>query len=271
MKLWLPARRDVASFAGVFGLLGAVYLLPPDTALRDVRAAGILRACLPQFYPPLVSGNAAAPGIDVELLQRVAAEIGIRLEVVTNADMGSDFNPRAWRLTRAQCSVIAGGVADSRTTRSFLDVTPPHASTGWAWVAARRTEDLHGQEVCVLVSATGLDRLALSTWLRAAKARVTIEADPKDLVNDVEQGRCVAGITERLLALQLAAQSGLSVGWMPKDLVRYPLVFGLWKGDLTLKRAIVAAMNRLMLSGELANIEARYIPAASIDQNEVDE
>ena len=61
MKLWLPARRDIISFAGVFGLLGAVYLLPPDTALSQVRAAGTLRVCLPPFYPPLVTGDPSAP------------------------------------------------------------------------------------------------------------------------------------------------------------------------------------------------------------------
>ena len=63
MAIWLPQRRDIISFAGVFGLLGAVYLLPPDTALRQVRAAGTLRVCLPPSYPPLVTGNPDAPGM----------------------------------------------------------------------------------------------------------------------------------------------------------------------------------------------------------------
>jgi hypothetical protein len=45
-------------------------------------------------------------------------------------------------------------------------------------------------------------------------------------------------------------------------------VFGLWKGDLTLKRAIVAAMTRIEASGEMAAIMARYIPGASNNQPE---
>ena len=61
MKIWLPQRRDVISFAGVFGLLGAVYLLPPDTALQQVHAAGTLRVCMPPSYPPLVTGDPSAP------------------------------------------------------------------------------------------------------------------------------------------------------------------------------------------------------------------
>ncbi len=47
---------------------------------------------------------------------------------------------------------------------------------------------------------------------------------------------------------------------MPAELGRYPVVLGLWKGDLTLKRAIVSAMERMRRSGELATIVARYIP-----------
>jgi ABC-type amino acid transport substrate-binding protein len=266
MKLWRPARRDVISFAGVFGLLGAVYLLPPDTALHDVRTQGTLRACLPPSYPPLVTGDPAMPGIDVDLLRAVAGEIGVQLEVVTNASMGTDFNPRAWRITRAQCEIIAGGVAGSTTTRSFLETTPAYAATGWAWLAAHADADLHGKKIGILDSATGLDRLALSAWLRAAKAQISIVANGADLVDGVKQGRFDAGVTERLLAVQLAAQSGLSVAWMPPELVRYPLVFGLWKGDLTLKRAIVAAMNDLQRSGEMARIEARYVPSVAHDQ-----
>jgi hypothetical protein len=53
------------------------------------------------------------------------------------------------------------------------------------------------------------------------------------------------------------------VGWMPAALDRYPVVLGLWKGDLTLKRAIVSAMRRMELSGEMATIMAQYIPGAS--------
>jgi hypothetical protein len=138
MAPWLPKRRDVITFSCVFGLLGAVYVLPPDTSLREVRAAGALRICLPPSYPPLVTGDPAAPGIDVELLQAVAREFDVRMVTVVNPVMGRDFNPRAWRINRAQCEVIAGGVIGSPTTRSFLDTTPAYAETGWAWIPRGR-------------------------------------------------------------------------------------------------------------------------------------
>src|SRR6202035_4065710 len=155
MALWVPQRRDVITFAGVFGLLGAVYLLPPDTSLREVRAAGTLRVCLPPSYPPLVTGDPAAPGIDIEMLQAIARDLGVRLATIVNPAMGRDFNPRAWRITRAQCDVLAGGVVGSATTRSFLDTTPAYAITGWAWLAPHPAEDLQGRRVGVLVGVSG--------------------------------------------------------------------------------------------------------------------
>jgi ABC-type amino acid transport substrate-binding protein len=249
------ARRDVITFAGVFGLLGAVYLLPPDTALQQVRAAGTLRACVPPTYPPLVTGNPAMPGVDVELLRAVAADLGVGLAIAGNPAMGTDFNPRAWHMTRAQCDIFAGGVAGSDATRSFLETTPPYAATGWAWIGRRPERD---QRVGVLVMATGLDRIALAAWLRAAAAQVTIISSTAELTDGLAQGRFDAGITERLLAQELASRNKIATGWMPPELVRYQLVFGLWKGDLTLKRAIVSAMEQLRRRGEIKEIEARY-------------
>jgi ABC-type amino acid transport substrate-binding protein len=264
MAFWLPQRRDVISFFGVFGLLGAVYLLPPDTALRQVRAAGTLRACLPPYYPPLVTGDPAAPGIDVDLLRAIARELGVRLVTVVNPDMGRDFNPRAWRITRAQCEVLAGGVVGSATTRSFLDTTQPYGTTGWAWISPHPEPAREASRFGVLVGVSGLDRVALAAWLRAKKAQVTIALDARELVQGLRNGFFDVGVTERLQAAALASPLGWAVGWMPAELGRYPLVLGLWKGDLTLKRAIVSAMARIKRSGELAAINARYMPSETV-------
>src|SRR6516165_4773094 len=250
MAHWLPHRRDVIAFAGLFGLLGAVYLLPPDTALRNVRAAGVLRVCMPVYYPPLVTGDPAAPGIDVEMLQAIAQDIGVRLATVANPLMGRDFNPRAWRITRAQCEVFAGGVVGSTITRSYLDTTPAYATTGWAILALRPGwSSLQDSRVGVLVALPGLDRIALATYLRRAKAQVTVTLDIDEFVQGLANGRFDVGITERLLAAELARQHEWSARWMPAELTRYSVVLGLWKGDLTLKRAVIWAMTGLRNSG----------------------
>jgi ABC-type amino acid transport substrate-binding protein len=266
----LPSKlKNGLVYALTFGLLGGVYALPPDTSLSEVRKSGLLRVCMPPSYPPLVTGNSEAPGIDVELVQAVARKIGVRMVVNLNQAMGLDFNPRNWRVTRAQCEVLAGGVVASPTTRSFLETSPSYAQTGWALVAPKPPADIQGRRVGVLTGISGLDRLALSRYLRAQAAEVTIVPNAAEFVQGLRAGRFDVGVTERLLGGQLAAREGWSVEWAAAELPRYPVVFGLWKGDLTLKRAIVSGLETLARDGEVAKIIARYIGdarAASLTQ-----
>jgi polar amino acid transport system substrate-binding protein/cystine transport system substrate-binding protein/membrane-bound lytic murein transglycosylase F len=179
--------------------------------------------------------------------------------------MGGDFNPRDWRVTRAQCEVLAGGVVASPLTRSFLETSPPYAQTGWALILRQPnadlqqpTVDVRRRHVGVFSAISGLDRLALSRYLRANDADVTIAADQAQFVQGLRDGRFDIGITERLLAEQIGSGEGWRVAWAPPELPRYPLALGLWKGDLTLKRAIGNALEELRQSGGLAKILSRY-------------
>jgi polar amino acid transport system substrate-binding protein/cystine transport system substrate-binding protein/membrane-bound lytic murein transglycosylase F len=253
--------RDISAIAAVLALRLAVTLLPPDTSLSEVRAVGSLRACVPPVYPPLVTGDADRPGIDVELLRAVAVHIGVGLVLNVNNAMGRDFNPRNWGLNRGQCQVIAGGVVDSVQTRSFLETGPPYAMTGWAVISPKPLKGLEGLSVGVLTLVSGLDRIGLASYLRRAGISAKVVLQPEDLVSGIAEGRFDAGITEALLASRLASDNGWTAAWMPPALERYNLVFGLWKGDLTLKRAIDQAFADLEADGTIAGILARYAGA----------
>jgi ABC-type amino acid transport substrate-binding protein len=264
---FLPAKlRNVLIYGLIFGLLAGVYALPPDTSLGEVRKSGLLRVCMPPNYPPLVTGNPDAPGIDVDLVTAMAGKLGLRLAVSLNQAMGQDFNPRNWRVTRAQCEVLAGGVVASPVTKSFLETSPPYAQTGWALVVPKPPASIQGRRVGVLAGISGLDRLALSRYLRAQGAEVIIAPNASEFVQGLRGGRFEIGVTERLMAGQLAAREGWSVEWAAAELPRYPLVLGLWKGDLTLKRAIVGSLETLAHDGEVAKILARYLGDARVER-----
>jgi polar amino acid transport system substrate-binding protein/cystine transport system substrate-binding protein/membrane-bound lytic murein transglycosylase F len=251
--------RDALGALPILGLLAAVYLLPPDTSLSETRRAGTLHVCMPPADPPYVSGDAKAPGIDVEILQALTRELGLMLAPVPEPAMGRDFNPRAWHITRAACEVVAGGVVASPMTRSFLETSPPYAQTGWALIAPQALTDLHGRKIGVFTPPGGLDRSALARQLRAAQAQVAIAASADALVAGLREGRFEAGITEKQLADQIGARERLRADWLPGDLPRYPVVFGLWKGDLTLKRAVSAGLDGLARDGTIAAILAKYV------------
>jgi ABC-type amino acid transport substrate-binding protein len=251
--------RDVLGALPIMGLLAAVYLLPPDTSLSEVRAAGALRVCMPPVHPPFVTGDANTPGIDVEILHALARELGLMLAAVEEPAMSRDFNPRSWHITRAACQLVAGGLAASPMTRSFLETSTPYAQTGWAVLAPKPIIGLRGLKIGVLAPASGLDRIALASRLRAEAAQVAILANAEALVMGLREGRFDAGVTEKLFADQIAAHEAWAADWLPGDLPRYPVAFGLWKGDLTLKRALAGGLARLERDGTLAAILARYL------------
>jgi polar amino acid transport system substrate-binding protein/cystine transport system substrate-binding protein/membrane-bound lytic murein transglycosylase F len=241
------------------GLLGAVYLLPPDTSLAELRRSGVLKACVPTERPPLVTADAAAPGLDVELLEALAADFGVDLALSPVPAMGQDFNPRSWHITRAQCAIIAGGVVASPETRSFLETSPAYAETGWILLAPAEIPDIDGRRVGVLATFQGFDRIALSRYLRDRSAKPVILRTPEELVSGLEEGRLDAAITEALLGRHIAAGRNWTITALPPPLERYEVVLGLWKGDLTLKRAVVRAFGRLEEDGRLAALRRRYL------------
>jgi polar amino acid transport system substrate-binding protein/cystine transport system substrate-binding protein/membrane-bound lytic murein transglycosylase F len=250
--------RNFGGIAVVVGLLLLVTFLPPDTSLAEVEANGAIRACVPTSYPPLVTGDPDRPGIDIEILRAVADHMGVALLLSPSDAMGRDFNPRNWAINRAKCQVLAGGVVDSTLTRSFLDTGPPYARTGWAILAPEPLQGIEGRTLGALTIISGLDRIGLSSYLRSRDVSVRVVRSGEALVEGIAGGELDGGITEALLAGWLAADNGWWVAAMPDELVRYNLVFGLWKGDLTLKRKIVRAFRQLDANGTLAEILDRY-------------
>ena len=255
-------RRLVVELSGlglIVVLLLLVGLVPPDTSLLEMRKTGALKVCVPTSYPPLVTGDPDQPGIDIEILLAVSDYIGVELLLSPNDAIGRDFNPLNWGITRGNCQVLAGGFIDSTLIRSFLDTGPPYAETGWAIVAPVPLEYISSLTVGVLTNISGLDRIGLSRSLRDQNVKVRVMRNSQELVDGIASGELDGGVTEALLAGKLATDKDWWTASLPDELARYNLVFGLWKGDLTLKRKIVQAFHQLESDGTLAAILERYV------------
>ncbi|KKB76708.1 hypothetical protein VW35_18330 [Devosia soli] len=257
MNRW---RAAAVNLGAVIVLLVAASLLPPDTSLSDRERSGVLKLCVPQSFPPLVTGDPEMPGYDVELAGAIASEMGLRLQVNTLPAIGRDYNPRNWSLTRAQCDIIGGGVADSAQTRSFLQTIPTDSRTGWIGISATGTMPETGSVVAVLPGTSGLDRVALSTWLRSQGLRGQLVRSPVQLSQDLASGVAQTAVTERFLANGLELDPAANKAfWLESDhFAPVSTALGLWKGDQTLKRAVEAATTRLEASGSLEKLRKRY-------------
>ncbi|WP_290689997.1 MULTISPECIES: substrate-binding periplasmic protein [unclassified Haematobacter] len=254
---WGPAIRNLGIVVVILALAG---LLPQDNSLAERRAAGVLKLCVPPAYPPLVTGEPDRPGYDVELARILADRVGLRLAVNVVPTIGRDFNPRNWNLTRAQCDMIGGGIADTPTARGFLQLLPTGERIGWLLLLPAGALPPSGSTLAVLPGASGLDRLALSAWMRAEGYRPLLVADGAALRTALLEGRAAAAVGENFaLSGQEGALPGFTAVW-PDDpaLAPVPLAFETWKGDVTLKRALTAALSDAAGREEIATLRNRY-------------
>jgi ABC-type amino acid transport substrate-binding protein len=249
-------RRSASIIAILAAFFGLFWVLPPDTSLAQVRRSGVLRACVPDLRPPLVTADPQRPGIEVDLLQAIAQHLGVTLVLERTSRMDLNFNPRDWHVSRAQCSVLAGGIVATRNTRNFLDTTPPYLETGWALL--RSGTDKSPKTVSVYPVSGGLDRIALARKLGALHIDAKIVSTPGELVDSIASGKVDGGVTEALTARGLAKNESWQVSWLSTDLGTQQVTFGLWKGDLTLKRAIVDALEQLRQSGRIETLLSTY-------------
>lgn len=256
-KRWLQVTINIAL---IVGLVTALSYLPPDTSLADRQKSGTLKLCVPPSYPPLVTNDPARPGFDIELARSIADTLHLRLAINVLPSIGKDFNPRNWSLTRAQCDIVAGGVADTEQTRGYLQTLTTGVETGWVGIS--RTGELPpaGSTVLVLPGTSGLNRVTLSTWLRSQGLRGQLAQGAAELLQALDGGLASAAITERFVAGALDPEvHGYQVFWLPQDAFsRMSMALALWKGDQTLRRAVGTALQDLQANGALEKLRRRY-------------
>jgi len=255
-KRWLQVAANLALVAaGLF----AVSFLPPDNSLADVRRTGVLKLCVPKEFPPLVQDDPQAPGFDIELMQKVAEDIGVRLTVNVMLSMGKDFNPRNWQLTRGQCNVIAGGVADTVQTRNFLQTIPTGAETGWVAISLTGEQPESRSTWAVWPGSAGLDRVSLSSWVREQGIRPVLMRSPAELSQLLQSGRVDGAIVERFVASSAGLPRDYRVTWLqPEQFGRYQMALGLWKGDQTLFRAVGRSVQKIKISNWFGGKNVQY-------------
>jgi polar amino acid transport system substrate-binding protein/cystine transport system substrate-binding protein/membrane-bound lytic murein transglycosylase F len=251
--------KDIVIVLLTIAPIALVYLLPPDTSFAEVQSAGTLTACVPSNFPPLAMPQAKDPGFDIALLQEITRRLGISLTLNVNPLIGRDFNPRNWGITRAGCQVVAGGIAVTPTTRSFLETISTGIETGWAVIQKTDAPLKKGARIGVYPGYGGLDRVSLSKLLRQHGVAVTLVSSAEALAQGLDDGTFDAAVSESLSVRNLLeVHPAWSVAWLPDALDRASLGLGLWKGDLTLKARIVDAFNAMVSEGFVRNLATHY-------------
>ena len=289
---WKHWRSTVINLGTIFVLLMAVSFLPADTSLSQIKDRGALKLCVPAGYPPFVTGDPQHPGYDIELVQAVADKIGVRLAVNKMESIGRDFNPRNWMLSRGQCDMLAGGVADTVRMRNFMQTIPTDIQLGWMLLSPDGHIPQKGDQIFVIPGNTGLNRLELSGWLRnqglnaqsismkAGEIQVAQQVFTA-IANGNVQGLVAENFTACSLLKAKGTETNVKASWVFSSETEktdgqtsssgvgetYSMALSLWKGDVTLKRAVEKALQQLDKDGKIAELREFYMGGSIICDN----
>lgn len=238
-------------------MLATAALASSDTSLHKVQAAGLLKVCVPFDHPPLSGKVAAKPGLEVELAQAVAKQMGLGLQL--DHVRGWELASLDQKVRRTQCQLIAGGVVDAEFHRQQLEFLSPSLDIGWAIVYSPEVPGLKGTRVTVYAGFPGLDRLALSRFLKGQGSEVVLVGSAKEFSQSLTSKQVQVGITDSLLARHIAAQHNFKVAWVPMVQPRYALkLLGVWKGERALKKEVMKAIGVLEQKGQIQALFTRY-------------
>lgn len=239
--------------------LGLVSVLDPGSARGDalarIRKAGVLRwGGDVQGGEPYVFLDPKDPdrqtGFEVELVQALATDLGVRAEFVQN-----DWPTLASTLDRGDFDIILNGWEDTPARRATQSLTRPYYHYGERLTVRRGTPaftlaDLRGRRVATLASTYAhhlLDRVG---------AQVLLYEGAEEPYLDLLAGRVEAVLLDDLIAERYAVSHPelVSLG----DVAVGGYVIAARKSEPELARALDGALARLEARGELTRILDRW-------------
>jgi ABC-type amino acid transport substrate-binding protein len=238
-----------------------------DSVLDEIKQRGELRVA-GVLYRPLIAPrpNGEYVGIDVEVLKRMAADLGVKLNIVNGefatavAGIASD----KWDIVPALC------ITDAR--KKVVDFSETYITIGATFVALKDSpknlttvESFNRPEVVFAVPAGSWSESVAMEGAPNATRKVFGQTTSSDLVQEVVAGRVDA------VVLDTPIQVTLALGAYPDKLRIVPgrdkplnikackVGYGYKKGDEKFGTYINGFLNKLRDNGELAKLNQEYM------------
>jgi len=236
----------------------AVFLAASASArtLAEVQARGAISLCANPDALPYASNRSELPGFQIEIARGLAAALGVKLEI--------DWIVSRMRAGLVDCDILLDTIVDPALSRGAIKVTRAYQRSGVALALApghdaiRRFVDLvPGQRIGVMVNSVA------SKLLNQRGLYTVPYAFEPDMIADLAKGDLdAAAISPATIAYYIHAH--------PESPLRYEHAYdsepelawsvaaGLRRSDDAMIDAINAALDRMISSGTLAQLYAKY-------------
>jgi ABC-type amino acid transport substrate-binding protein len=255
-QVGLTRWRIILPSIAVGGLvIAAIALQPrvePDRSLERIQQAGVLTVGLDPSYPPfeVVNGQGELAGLDVELVDEISRQLGVRVALVA-VDFGGIFDA----LAVGKFDAVIGGITPSPDQSTTIGFTRPYYDDGL--VVLTRAGD-SGQ---VLGYESGSDAELDLDLLRPNLSGFELRAfDDQDRMRSALEQHSLKGvILDAVTASEWASTApGLTV--QSRRLTSTPYSVATRAGDQALLRAIDQSLVQLEASGSIAALARKWLP-----------
>jgi ABC-type amino acid transport substrate-binding protein len=242
------------------GALIAVVLLNATPAiartLAEVEARGVISICANPDALPHASNKSDAPGFQVEMGRALADALGFRLQVEW-------IVPRL-RAGLVDCDLLFDTIVDTAIQRAPIKLSHAYQKSGVALafrsnvMTARGFDDVApGKRIGVMVSSLA------SKLLGQRGLRTVPYAFESEMIDDLAKGELDAcAVSPASIAYYVFKHPDAGLRYVhaydAEPELRWNLAIGLRRSDDALLDAVNAALDKLIDSGAVARIYARY-------------
>lgn len=236
----------------VLGLLASAFAAcAPKVGLEKVKKAGKLVVLTSSGFAPFeyLGSNNEVVGVDMDIAQAIADEIGVKLEIV---DM--DFDGIVMAIKNGKGDLGAAGMTADDERRQSVDFSINYVDAAQVIIVPEGSEiktaaDLEGKNVGVQMGTTGDIYV---TDNAGAKEVFRYKTGP-DAGAELANGKIDAVVIDEMPAQQIAAaNTGLMVLGEPLTEEQYAIAMP--KGTEDLKAVVDTVVQRMIDDGSLAKL-----------------
>ncbi len=260
---WLILSMPASASAAGAGApaRGAAAAPSAGLVLEEIRREGRLRVCMwPDYYGISYRNRrtGAVQGLDVDLSQALAADLGVRLETV-DTDFSRVFDELANR--RCHIAMMAVGVTAARAERVAFSLpylrSDVYAITTRANRTIRTWDDLDRPgRIIVVQKATVMEPL-MARVLKQAELRVV--SRPGEREQEVESGRADAFITDYPYSRRMLATTDWARLVAPAQVVQLTdYAYALPRGEPAWLERVNAFVRAIRQDGRLEQAARRH-------------